>query len=81
MCIHIYIYIDNPPPLYSQLAWLSPAFTLTLLLGVSGLPLVEAAGRKKWGGQPEYDHYVKYTSAVVPWWPAPERVASADKDN
>jgi len=26
--------------LFVQLAWLSPAFTLTLLQGVSGLPLV-----------------------------------------
>ena len=47
ICVCIYI---HKPPRYSQLAWLSPAFTLTLLLGVSGLPLVEAAGRKKWGG-------------------------------
>ena len=34
--MHIYII----PLRCSQLAWLSPAFTLTLLLDVSSLPLV-----------------------------------------
>eukprot|EP00962_Isochrysis_galbana_P006531 scaffold1747_cov108-Isochrysis_galbana.AAC.2 len=59
-----------------QLAWLSPAFTATLLLGVSGLPMVEAAGRKKWGGQPDYEHYVTNTSPIVPWFPAPVRTSA-----
>jgi len=35
---------------YSLLfAWVSPAFTATLLLKVSGVPMVEKAGMKKWG--------------------------------
>ena len=53
-----------------QLAWLSPVFTMILLLGVSGMPMVETAGRKKWGGQPEYEHYMNHTSAIIPWSPA-----------
>jgi steroid 5-alpha reductase family enzyme len=60
-----------------QLAWLSPAFTATLLLGVSGLPMVEAAGRKKWGGQTEYEHYMANTSSIAPWFPAPTVRSSA----
>ncbi|KAJ9444462.1 hypothetical protein DIPPA_21461 [Diplonema papillatum] len=53
-------------------AWLSPAFACLLLLKVSGLPLVKAAASKKWGSNPAYQHYVKNTSVVVPWFPAPK---------
>lgn len=35
-------------------SWLSPAFTAFLLLKVSGVPMVEAAGKKKWGDNPDY---------------------------
>ena len=57
---------------YSLLwAWLSPAFTALLLLRVSGIPMVEAAGEKKWGDDPRYRHYVEHTSVLVPWFPAP----------
>ena len=43
------------------------------LLKVSGVPMVEAAGKKKWGHDESYLHYVKHTSSVVPWFPAPAR--------
>ncbi len=59
------------------LAWASPAFTATLLLKLSGVPLVEAAGRRAWGGQPAYEHYVKHTSVLVPWLPAPPFAGAA----
>ena len=51
-------------------AWLSPLFTTVLLLKVSGVPLVEAAGSKKWGKDPKYTKYMAGTSCVVPWFPA-----------
>lgn len=51
-------------------AWASPAFTALLLLRVSGVPMVEKAGMKKWGEDPAYIHYVKNTSCIVPWHPA-----------
>ena len=51
-------------------AWVSPAFTAFLLLCVSGVPLVEKAGRKKWGDNAEYAAYVEGTSCVLPWFPA-----------
>jgi len=53
-----------------RVAWLSPAFTALLLLKVSGIPMVEAAGLKKWGDDPRYRHYVEHTSVLVPWFPA-----------
>jgi steroid 5-alpha reductase family enzyme len=52
-------------------AWLSPAFTALLLLRVSGVPMVEAAGQKKWGTEPAYRHYMERTAMIIPWWPAP----------
>merc|ERR1719247_1372259 len=51
-------------------AWGSPILTAVLLLGASGVPMVEAAGMKKWGTDPAYLHYIKHTSCVIPWFPA-----------
>ena len=58
---------------FKRVAWSfgSPAFTALLLLCVSGLPMVDRASMKKWGDDPAYLHYVKHTSSVVPWKPAP----------
>jgi steroid 5-alpha reductase family enzyme len=53
--------------------WVSPAFTMVLLLKVSGVPMVEEAGKRKWGSDPEYIHYMKNTSCIVPWFPAKTR--------
>ena len=52
-------------------SWISPAFTALLLLKVSGVPMVEKAGMKKWGKDPEYLHYMAHTSSLIPWFPAP----------
>jgi len=54
-----------------QLAWLCPAFTTVLLLKVSGVPMVEKAGEKKWGSDPAYRNYMDKTSMLLPWKPAP----------
>ena len=51
-------------------AWLSPVFTAFLLLFVSGVTMVEHAGNEKWGHLPEYQHYMKNTSCLIPWFPA-----------
>merc|ERR1712050_670616 len=48
------------------LAWLSPVTTIVLLLKVSGVPLLEAAGEERWGNLPEYQHYMKNTPCIVP---------------
>eukprot|EP00667_Euglena_gracilis_P021106 EG_transcript_23020 len=52
------------------LALLSPAFTTFLLLKVSGVPLLEKAGARKWGERPDYQHYMAHTSMLIPWTPA-----------
>ena len=51
-------------------AWLSPFFTTFLLLKVSGVPMIEAAGKKKWGHLPEYQHYMSNTNMIIPGRPA-----------
>merc|ERR1712060_605626 len=58
-------------------AWLSPAFTALLLLKVSGVPLVSKAGKKKWGDDPAWQHYMKHTSMLLPWRPAQAPVSKA----
>ena len=66
-------------------AWLSPAFSALLLLKVSGVPLVEAAGEKKWGNDPTYRKYMESTPCVIPFlppaWssPPPQRTAGKQK--
>jgi len=61
-------------------AWISPAFTILLLLKVSGVPMVEKAGKKKWGEDPAYMHYITKTSCVVPWLPAPAQTGEVSKE-
>jgi len=51
-------------------AWLSPFFTTFLLLKVSGIPMIEAAGKKKWGHLPEYQNYMANTNRLIPGRPA-----------
>lgn len=59
-------------------AWISPAFTAVLLLGATGVPMVEKAGLEKWGTDAAYMQYMKGTSCVVPWFPAGSAAAKAD---
>jgi steroid 5-alpha reductase family enzyme len=54
-------------PMYSALV--SPGFTMFLLLGVSGIPMVDASGWKRWGHLEEYKAYMKNTSVLIPWFP------------
>jgi len=53
------------------LGWLSPITTFILLNYVSGVPLLEATADKRWGGQPEYEHYKANTPCVFPSLTAP----------
>lgn len=53
--------------LYGSLT--SPFFTMVLLLGVSGIPMVDAIGLKRWGHVKEYQEYTKNTSLLIPWFP------------
>lgn len=51
---------------YGLASWLSPAFTALLLLKISGVPMVEKAGEKKWGSDPDYIQYMQNTPCIIP---------------
>lgn len=47
----------------------SPVAITLLLLGVSGIPMLE----RKWAGDPEFEAYRRTTSAFFPWFPKRQR--------
>jgi steroid 5-alpha reductase family enzyme len=51
---------------WQLLTLVSPLFVTVLLTKVSGVPLLEARGRKAWGDEPEYREYVAHTPVLVP---------------
>lgn len=54
------------------LAWLSPLTTALLLTKLSGVPMLEAQGEKRWGDDPSYQWYMKKTPCIVPaFWRPP----------
>lgn len=56
-------------PQLDGLQWLalaSPALVITLLVGVSGIPLLEARAEDRWGDDPDYRAYVDRTPVLVP---------------
>lgn len=60
-------------PALSGALWvaaLGPAFITTLLLFVSGIPLLEKEADRKHGDDPAYREYKRRTSVFVPWFRA-----------
>ena len=53
---------------WQYLAVLSPVFVHLLITKLSGIPMLEKAGVKKWGHLPEYQNYLKDTPILVPFW-------------
>ncbi|MDD9891679.1 MAG: DUF1295 domain-containing protein [Gammaproteobacteria bacterium] len=51
---------------WQYLTLISPIFVLFLLVKISGVKLLEEGGQKRWGSNPEYQHYVATTSTLVP---------------
>lgn len=49
------------------LGLLSPVWIISLLLFVSGIPILERSADKKWGSIPAYQQYKKRTSILIPW--------------
>jgi steroid 5-alpha reductase family enzyme len=45
---------------------ISPAFVFVLLTRISGIPLLESRGKKKWGEDPEYRAYRERTPLLIP---------------
>jgi steroid 5-alpha reductase family enzyme len=46
---------------------LSPLFVVLLLTRISGIPLLDAAARKRWGDDPAWRRYRSVTPVLVPW--------------
>lgn len=45
---------------------ISPIFVTLLLTRISGVPLLEASGRKRWGDDPAYQRYLATTPVLIP---------------
>ncbi len=45
---------------------ISPVFVYVLLTRISGIPLLESRGKKKWGDDPEYQAYRERTPVLFP---------------
>ena len=59
--------LDCPPsPKWLAIVTLiSPIFVYILLTRVSGIPMLENRGMKKWGSDPEYVNYVENTPSLI----------------
>eukprot|EP00899_Mesostigma_viride_P014119 jgi/Mesvir1/22708/Mv14122-RA.1 len=66
MCVTAAAALRSRPELLAASA-AGPAFVTFLLLFVSGVPLLEEAADKKWGGDAAYQAYKRRTPCIVPW--------------
>lgn len=65
--VGVYLFVVSALPLNQALIGLiSPIFIMTLLLFVSGIPLLEKSADKRWGSQKDYQRYKASTSVLVP---------------
>lgn len=68
--IGVFIYASTVlSPVLTLIAALSPIFIISLLLLVSGVPILEKIADKRWGSDPKYREYKARTSILVPWPP------------
>ncbi len=51
---------------WQLLTLISPVFVAMLLTRISGVNLLEASGKERWGSDPAYQHYVANTPALIP---------------
>jgi steroid 5-alpha reductase family enzyme len=51
---------------WQYLTLISPLFVYVLLTRISGVRMLDARGRKKWGHDPEYQAYRKQTPVLIP---------------
>lgn len=59
------VVFDQVSSVQLAIAALSPIYISTLLLFVSGIPILEKAADKKWGKIPEYQRYKKQTPLLL----------------
>ncbi|GFR92293.1 steroid reductase [Elysia marginata] len=67
MWLGIYISSRSTFRGWEHIGAVSPFFITFLLTKMSGIPLLEAAGKKKWGTDPAYIAYKKNTACLVPF--------------
>lgn len=72
--------LDGAGGAWLHAGWISPAFSALLLLKVSGVPMVEKAGEKKWGADPKYRAYMASTPCIVPFFGSVGTVAPQQAD-
>lgn len=65
---------------WQWIAVLSPIFVFVLLTRVSGIPLLEAKAKRKWGDDPEYQAYRARTPRLIPRLGAGRRPRGTDPD-
>ena len=56
-------------PILSGWRWvmlISPVFVIVLLTRISGIPMLEARGKKRWGDDPEFRAYTNSTPVLMP---------------
>jgi steroid 5-alpha reductase family enzyme len=51
---------------WQYLTLLSPVFVYVLLTRISGIPLLAARGKKRWGQDPLYQAYLARTPVLFP---------------
>ncbi len=51
---------------WQWIALISPIFVTLLLTRVSGVPMLEAKAKRKWGGQADYEAYKQNTPVLIP---------------
>jgi steroid 5-alpha reductase family enzyme len=57
---------------WQVLTLVSPLFVFVLLTRISGVNLLEAQGRKRWGDDADYQAYCRRTPVLFPWKPGAE---------
>ena len=46
---------------------LCPLLEAALIIGISGIPPLEAYGRRKWAGDRDYANYMANTKRLIPY--------------
>ena len=52
---------------WAYITLISPIFVYVLLTRVSGIPLLEASAKKRWGDSDEYQRYLQNTPRLIPF--------------
>ncbi len=62
----IWIYVVPSIIGWQWLSMISPIWIVFLLVKISGIPLLEKKGKRKYGGDPAYIHYMNDTHKLIP---------------